>query len=317
MTTIIIFAVLLLILLILWIHFTYRNYRKNQESFTNFASIGFGNVLCFYFTQIGISFYEGKNFELDKEFVELYDKNEFTKHLPRYLELDIDIQNKLLSIKPDDFEKNLKMDIIGNWSISTNTLHSFWSSMKPLVQKIYIGIFKKINLEKNIIYPVIHYRCSDVPFIKSPHYKLQKYNFYKDAIQILKNKGIANKKVYILYNNKYGSNNENQVSCDNYMKNFQYFLQSITVDSEIRVGTEIEDFSVLFYAPAVISTGSSFSFMSGFFGNGIFISSGHSSTNNDKSNCTNCDWLIDNYSVEHTEIDTYNDVETVEKILRS
>jgi fructose-specific component phosphotransferase system IIB-like protein len=76
----------------------------------------------------------------------------------------------------------------------------------------------------------------------------------------------------------------------------------------VQCGSNIEDFAKLFYAPLVISNGSSFAFMSGFFGKGVFVSTAHQSEMNPDVICENCkEWAIPNYNILHKDVEDYYD----------
>ena len=72
---------------------------------------------------------------------------------------------------------------------------------------------------------------------------------------------------------------------------------------------------ILFYAPAVISTGGSYSFMSGFFGNGIFLSTEHRDTKN-TNRCNGCDnYMLSGYNIDHDKVTDYLEINKVLKLL--
>ena len=69
----------------------------------------------------------------------------------------------------------------------------------------------------------------------------------------------------------------------------------------------------MFYAPAVISTISSFSFMSGYFGNGIYIQP--SMMQNDNESCLDCNNPYKGYNIPHNKVSEYHNVDEVYKLL--
>lgn len=114
------------------------------------------------------------------------------------------------------------------------------------------------------------------------------------------------------------SDDNNKHACETYTNSLSDYLKSINYEPFIECNKNIEDFATLFYAPAVISIGSSFSFMSGFFGKGKFYSGGHIDENDKKSNCTLCNkWLITDYDVKHSSINDYYDTKKVISILQT
>ena len=96
--------------------------------------------------------------------------------------------------------------------------------------------------------------------------------------------------------------------CRIYSKSLQYYLKKHNYNSEIICNSNIDDLATLFYAPAVISTSSSFSFMSGFFGNGVFVTTEHAQN----TECNSCnDIMLYNYNLPHEKVDSYYDTDIV------
>jgi hypothetical protein len=107
-------------------------------------------------------------------------------------------------------------------------------------------------------------------------------------------------------------NTEFSKKASNYLKKHGYNINIIC-------SSNIDDFILLFYAPAVISSGSSYSFMSGFFGNGKLISEGHFNEENSlESNCSICDnWLKKKNSILHKNINSYHETKIVINLLEN
>jgi hypothetical protein len=210
----------------------------------------------------------------------------------------------------------------GAWITVDKNLNNFWNCMKPVVNEIMKSVFEKINYTPAVKYPVIHFRCSDVPFVRNSNYGFQKYSFFKDSLDYISEKnGSKYDTVYISYCNIHRSNPESVKACDVYSKSLSDYLESIGYKTIIQCGTNVSDFGTLFYAPGVISTSSSFSFMSGFFSDGVFVSEGHyheKDGNQYFHKCTDCDkWLKRGYNIKHDNIPDYYDTEKVIAILKN
>ena len=67
----------------------------------------------------------------------------------------------------------------------------------------------------------------------------------------------------------------------------------------------MEDFATMFYAPATISTGGSFSFMSAFFGKGSFITA----PSEPIQDCKKCGFIKPQYNIEHDDVSSYYDMD--------
>ena len=331
---------LLLFLLILLIVF-YWVPNQNTSSFNEIEntsssneieniSIDIGNFLSDYFTQIGLSFLNQK----DHVFKEIYcryaitqpienikDIN-FVKHFPTTIPYRKDIYDEMVKsgLTYDNVRESFDKFYFGygqsTWVIFDKTHESFWKCMKPFVNETLKAAFEKTNIRPTVEYPVIHFRCSDAPFIRNPNYLLQKYSFFKHALdKITEKTGKKFDKVIISFCNGHLSDMNDQKACNIYYDSLSNYLNSIGYKTIQKCSTNVEDFASMFFAPAVISTCSSFSFMSGFFSDGIFISEGHYT---DKYVCDNCDeWLLHGYSIQHSEVENYHDTDSVIQKLKS
>lgn len=80
---------------------------------------------------------------------------------------------------------------------------------------------------------------------------------------------------------------------------------------EISLNNEYDDFLNMFYADAVIAGSSSFSFMAGFFGNGIYYT-----IEKETSKIDNLDeWVIPNSILLHGDVPDYYDTDHVISLL--
>ena len=203
---------------------------------------------------------------------------------------------------------------ISTWQINGDQTYNFWICMKPLIHKILDDTFQKCDLVKNVENPIIHFRCADTPFIKQDGYHFQYYTFFKNSLEKISTK--LNKKydkVDIMSCSFHRSGKEQQDSCGIYAKSIKEYLKTIEYESNIICNSNIDDFASLFYAPAVISTHSSFSFMSGFFGKGMFISTEF----HEGKQCENCDdSILYGYNLLHNQVDDYNNTDTVVDLLK-
>lgn len=287
----------------------------NDES----PPIYIGNYTCRYFYDLGKSIYEKKDFNRDNEHSNL----EFIKHLPTFLPYNYDnIREQFIKDGIDDSWFDHTVDgfpnIYGSWEMKNLKTEKFWLAMKHLIHEIMDEAFIKSNLVKTVEYPVLHFRCADTPFSKWSGYLFQKYNFYKDALDEITTRVKKFDTVIISYCNTHRSDTASRNSCDVYIKSLVDYLESIGYKSKLECNHYLDDFATIFYAPAVISTGSSFSFMSGFFGKGVFISGGHEFYDDPKDyeylqQIGN--WLYKGYNLPHSSVDDYHDTDKVIKML--
>jgi len=271
-----------------------------------------GNYLSTYFHQLGKSILLKQDFSCKSPDIT------FVKYLPNYIKYEYDdIYN--------DFIKNGITETMFNttyncpecaWFVDDKKKETFWLSMKPLVHKLIDDALTKANLKIVVDMPTIHFRCADTPFIKHSQYHFQRFSFFKQAINDLQNKmGTSIAKILLLSCNFHNSTTKEQDSCNKYANLLKTYLEDIGYSIEIQCDSAERDFATLFYSPAVISSGSSFSFMSGFFGDGIFISGGHIEENS-ADTCHNCgDWLYKGFDIKHSAVLDYYNTDLVGKLL--
>jgi hypothetical protein len=290
---------------------------------TEFYDIGIdtssrlGNYLSCYFYKMGLAFLHGKNFKTNIQ----KNGDMFTNYLPEKVIIDKTVQDAFISVGITDVSLQTELDKIDGdcqsaWTVMSKEFETFWKIMKPTINRILKDALEKSNLKKMVDAPVIHYRCSDMPFGKLEYYHFQKYSFFKDSLDIIQQKtGKKYEKVYICYCNSHISSNENQTSCDKYVGSLTEYLESLGYKVINKCQSANEDFATMFYAPGLISTSSSFSFMSGFFSDGVFIASMYDERKNRQ--CNDCeDWLQRGYTLKHAEVENYHDTTKVINMLK-
>lgn len=291
-----------------------KHERKKAKAFAN-KWYSIGNYFCEYFFVLASSIINKQNFyfknvkELNEYIpsnITFYDDKKYS----RYIE---ETYNSLNIINFDHRQYSQYM-----WFIESNNHINVWNIMKPIINKIYEDMFTKMGLNKIVDYPVIHFRCADVPFNRHPQYHFVRYSFYKMALDIihkkflLRKKRKRKKKVILLSCNSHEATYKEKEACIIYTKSLIEYLTSLGYEVDVQCNSLIVDFAKLFYASATISSVSSFSFMSGFFGKGIFISSEHNDEKNIKETCTICDeWMLKGYQVKHKFIDDYYNTSAV------
>jgi len=213
-------------------------------------------MLSCYFTELGLSILQKKDFHYSAPDVFFFNS------LPNHLVYNYDsiydayVSHNITYKKMKNIIDSIPYGCLTTWSIYNNDLFNFWNDMKPLANAILDNTFKKCGLEKNILYPIIHFRCSDVPFIRSEHYYLQHYSFFKNSLQEIQERQGINKydKVQIMNCSEHHSNQQNKTACKEYTDELQIYLKENGYESEFICNSNIDDFASLFYAPAVIST---------------------------------------------------------------
>jgi len=321
-------AFLLILFLILIYAFFYRDW--DIESFKYVFPItrkSIGNFTSRYFGTMGLAFLTGKDFNASKTMMALLKKDPFFEHLPTFVALDKSIYEKMKSakVKRSDLLKNPN----SYWVIENPRAEAFWMAMRPRIREMLETAFQEtgVSMHTRMDNPVIHFRCSDVPFVKNMHYHFVRYSFYRDCFkEAQKKSGTSYGKIMLLSCHEHNSNPDYMSKCRIYKASLvQYLEEELELTVMTRCGTPVQDFATMFYAPVVLSAGSSFSFMSGFFGHGMFFSEGHftdlsgipSKKYKESDGCgEECgEWLRSGYSLLHNEIDDYEDTDHVISLL--
>lgn len=259
--------------------------------------VNIGNFFCVYFFNMGKSFVKGND----------YITSSTLDILPKKVILNNTIREQLVqnnfTLEELDNEA-LKHTPEGMWFICNDRRFLFWKIMKPQVHDILTRVLHYPKTHENVI---IHFRCSDVPFQRHHKYMLQRFAYFDD---ILKRINVNHRNIIIVSCNDYRANHQQQTMCKSIIERLRTHLTKSGYYVQTRCSSILDDFAFMFSATAVISTGGSFSFMSGFFGATRFFSEGHYRDGNE--NCTICsDWLVSGYSIPHSNISNYFDKEDV------
>lgn len=292
-------VILILILLIIYV------YNKSCTTYENYDNIkvDIGNVLSLYYYTLVRSILKKEDFNFSHN-------DAFMSEFPKFIKWDEKMYNELI-------KNNISIDDIINiganafWHIHEHKLEQIHFIMKPTIHQILDDTFKKLNLKKEIKFPIIHFRCADTPFMKSGHYYFQKYSYFDNAFKALQDKIGKFTDVTILACFDHLSNNEDKTACSTYATKLKEHLNKYNI--HIECNSNVDDFVSMFYAPAVISTISSFSFMSGFFGKGIYIQPNMMLS--DVEVCLDCDNPYKGYNIPHNKVNDYHNVDEVYKLL--
>jgi hypothetical protein len=303
---------ILLILLIIIILYYLNNYLNNNiENFENINE-HIGNYLTEYFYNYALSICNKNDFIYNID-----SKSDIIKDLPTHIIFDEELYNEF--IKYNITEDNLKgVAFNAIWHCDQDWIIDMWQILKKKFNIILLNALQKSNFISNSKYPIIHFRCSDVPFIKHFHYFMQKYQFFKSALEKIDFKNNPEKKIILKSCFSHGSNKNNVDACTKYVYMLQTYINNLGYNCIIECKTNVEDFADMFYAPNVISTGGSFAFISGFLGNGTFISTEHKIENKTTCNNIHCNNIfIKDYNINHSVINSYYNIDDVKNYLIS
>jgi hypothetical protein len=290
------------IVLILLIIYTYLYKPSTHENYENVKS-DIGNVLSSYYYNLVLSIFKKEDFNYSND-------SPFIKEFPKFIKWNEEMYNELIknNISLNDI---INIEPVAFWNIHNSKLEKIHTIMKPTIHTIFDNTFKKLNLKKEIKNPIIHFRCADTPFIKHERYYFQKYSYFNNSLKELQDKIGKFTDVTILACFTHVSSDEDKQSCNIYVNKLKEHLNKYNI--HIDCNSNVDDFVSMFYAPAVISTISSFSFMSGYFGNGIYIQP--NAMLSDKEVCLDCDNQYKGYNIPHNKVNDYHNVDEVYKLL--
>ena len=184
---------------------------------------------------------------------------------------------------------------------------AFWTAMREFVHASLGNALERAQLAKRITCPVVHFRCSDVPFSRHPGYHLPKKSFYEWCLRDL---GDVTEVIILADHTHNVRNPEPVASASTQYANFiKDVFAARGVRARIASESAEQDFATLFYAPAVIGTGSSFSFMAGYT-SGRYYSSQCVESEGEVRHAA-LPWIYDKLPLLHMEVKDYFDPATV------
>ena len=280
-----------------------------------YPSGGVGNILSVFFNSMIFNYHIKNNpnyennidssFEYRNHFINLFNSLKNTKFTRKQLEL---------------FPKQINYDSI--WNIHKHKTKPYWDSIKREVTKSLKGFTTEIKVTELEKYPILHFRCSDVPFVQHNNYHFSKYNFYKWCNDKLKHKY---KKWYIMWDNSHLSNNNYKQLSSIYFNDLKQYLENdLNLEIiHINKNNQYEDFKLLYNAPVVIQggCGGSFSFFGGYFNNRfLYTDVNRNEHENENNNYIDSHDFYKNGILTHNEVKKaggYKNTSKVIKLLKS
>lgn len=190
----------------------------------------------------------------------------------------------------------------------------FWRDARYKIRYAYDQI---IPLEyKNVKYPVIHFRCSDIPFSRNKDYHIPKRSTIVWISEILRKKKY--KKAYFLNCTKHLiENDKHQMICEKLRDLYTEIFKENGIDLVLQCNSVMEDFYMMVYSPLLVSlNSSSYSFMAGISKDpNDYISCDMGSEINGKyykQSIEDSDWITDkNVPVLHADIINYENFDEI------
>lgn len=184
----------------------------------------------------------------------------------------------------------------------------FWQQLRPVIAATYQDNLPQLQVRN----PVVHFRCSDAPFVKLEYYHLVKRDTVEWIAAKIKAKGFDH--VTVLSCDQHKRRHKN-LACQQYMQYYVGILYEQGISVDYQCESVLHDFASMFYSPLLVSLNpSSFSFMAGVAKDpNEYISCNMGVEHAGKYYLqTQADWLIDSREpLLHVQVDDYNDVDAV------
>jgi len=274
-----------------------QSYKENIETH---VKLDIGNELCRYFYKLGLSILKREDYLADTS---NYTNVALFESLPKVIPYETRIHDALTKQNISESDLSSSCGGADMWVLRHDKVFLFWKTLRPLIHTILdralTGLRPKVSL------PIVHFRCADTPFVKHDQYRFQYYEYFRRALERIHS---HNRHVFVMSCSFHRSDDRSRASCSAYVEHLRSYLWEIGYSSEVLCNANIVDFATLFYAPAVITTSSSFAFMAGFFGHGIYIQP--STLDDDK--CSSCDdFVISNLNLPHDQVEDYHQTDRV------
>jgi len=278
--------------------------------------IDIGNLIALYYCNLINAIIEKRDFDMYKMDDHSIPGNQMDNHLEKY---DF-LKNLPATIKYEEVLKPFHDIFVkagapmvkqqcrrSYYRIVNKEIILFLKLIQPLMKRLIDTALKKTEeIDWDVVHvdhPVIHFRCADTPFDPNPDYKLRRFSYFREALQQVESR--TNKKysrITILSYTKHGSNEQQQKVCSTLAGYLSDYLQKeLGYEVEVVSHSNVEDFAIMFYAPAVISTGGSFSLMSGFFGGAAYVMPQDFGFDEVSE-----PWLLPGHNIEHGSVDYYD-----------
>ncbi len=172
------------------------------------------------------------------------------------------IKNDTDKIVEHDFAKTGDIGDSDKWRpLGRKDFLFFWKSIRNDIKNTYDKTIP--DKYKNVKYPVLHFRCSDIPFVRHDGYHIPKISSVKWVINILKDKNYS-KIIWLNCKSHTHVMKINNTLCDSINNIYIEEFKKSGIEVILQCDTILKDFYTMVYSPLLISlNSSSFSFMAG------------------------------------------------------
>ncbi len=184
----------------------------------------------------------------------------------------------------------------------------YWQYVRPHIQQHFNQYLERITVQQ----PIMHFRCSDIPFNKAAQYHIITRKSVAWIAEKIKNAGYDNATMLVC--NEYLTWDYKN-SCQKYADFYQQQFAQHGISVQQQCDDVYSDFARMYYAPLLISlNGSSYSFMAGVAKDPKhYISANMGIEIKGKYKLqTEADWILDARApMLHSQVDSYYDADTV------
>lgn len=191
----------------------------------------------------------------------------------------------------------------------------YWRLCRPILKRVYDEYLIKMDVK----YPVLHFRCSDIPTNRHPSYHIPKISFIDAVLDKIKEKKYTT--VIILTCNSHGIMEEKQKNvCINLNDFYIKYIESKGIKVIKQCNEILYDMSTMYHSPLLVSlNNSSLSFVVGISKDPTQYITGKIGKENGEYNehaLDKADWEIININpLLHREVNDYYDFSEVRRKL--
>jgi len=135
----------------------------------------------------------------------------------------------------------------------------YWRTCGPILRRLFDQVLPKVKPQT---VPIVHFRCSDIPFNRHPFYHLPTNDMVEWTCKIIKERGYNS--VVFLHCNKHLANTGDKKHCERFFEHYINIYKKNNITVSFQCKSILEDFASMVYSPLLVSLNeSSFAFVAG------------------------------------------------------
>lgn len=134
----------------------------------------------------------------------------------------------------------------------------FWKLSRNILRRLFDQVLPK----KNITKPVIHFRCSDIPFNRQIDYHIPTDDMVQWTCDKIKEIGFNS--IIMLHCNKHLTKKGNEIHCNRFLDHYANIYKKNNIQIEFQCNSILDDLAIMVHSPLLVSlNASSFAFIAG------------------------------------------------------